>query len=401
MPGDLLRISDLTETTPVRIDFADGAYCLSVRDVLRWIAPEAPEHEAMRFLMTCRMARIDPFRQEAFLIPYDTKHGRKWSIVIGKAGYLRMAEENPNYDGHQSGIVIHHPDTGLEKEIEGSRIPDEWNVIGGWARVFRRDRKFPTYCSVGSEFYRETIPMWQTQTPTMYRKTALIHALEEAGLCFGYSGTYDRAEMPASDYLPPDDAPIQVSAKVAAEYEATPLPSLGSNMVGEIQALLDELGATPFEIRKMLARRGVSTIAELSEGDAQALLLILRTKVDEQNAGEVLLPDPGRNEASQREGVASAEETPAVDPGLAEGEWVDDGGEVHDKTEDKDPNEVDDDGPPDDPDADVDDGTHPVPPDDVVKDFGITSPEDDSDFPDAVRPPGGPAKPRRRKPAKA
>lgn len=390
MPGDLLRISDLDNSTPIKIDFQDGAISLSVNDVLRWLAPEAPPGEAMRFLLTCRLAGIDPFRHEAHLIPYDTKQGRRWTIVIDKSGWLRMAEGHPAYDGCQSGIILRDPKTGEHTEVEGAYVPPGVGVVGGWAKVFRKDRKIPVYSRIGSEYAKGNSPMWQSQMPTMYRKTALISALRESGLCFGYGGAYDRAEMPDSPYLsPPGERLERMTARVAAEYQNDPMPSLNCNLVAAIDSAIGDLEMSDYQVQVMLAKRGVSHITQLSEADANDILLKLRGLLDERDAGEIMLPDP---EATQQGGDTEADQLAdevAEDNGLADGEWVDDGGEVHRRSQPEIPEQVMDE-------MELE-STDPIMQrdEDVVRNFNIDTPEPD-DVNDVTRPATEPKKSRKK-----
>jgi phage recombination protein Bet len=309
--GELLRISDLTPTTPLRIDLPDGSISLCVEDILRWVAPPGcPQSEAMRFLLVCRLAQIDPFRKEAHLVKNESKKTGKvtWIIIIDKSGWLRMAERHPRYDGHQCGVIVRTKENKEDKnqvrivsEVDGAFVPPDHAVIGGWAKVYRKDRRFPTIAKVGNEYARDT-PIWSEQMPSMYEKTALVHALREAGVCFGYGGTYDRTEMPPMGSLPSvvtsgsarsidhDDGNL-IASRVAIAYQETPMPSLEPGLVTELELAIAEVGMSDYYRQVMLAKRHVQSITELSVADARDILFKLRQMIEEQHAGETILPD--------------------------------------------------------------------------------------------------------------
>jgi phage recombination protein Bet len=322
MPGDLLRISDLALDTPVKIDYADGSITISVNDILKWVAPNAPPHEAMRLLVMCRLCGLDPFRKEIHLIPFENKKKgiTEWMLVIDKSGWLRMAESNPQFDGHQSGIIIRDPETKEIVDIEGEYVPPGWGVVGGWAKVYRKDRKFPAVSRVGKEYVKGNNPMWETQMPMMYRKTGLVHSLREAGLCFGFGGLSDKSEVETATEIPDVDViDVAMSDRVIADYQSTPMPSLSPNIAKAIEAAIEVVGMDDYRRQVMLSKRGVSHLAELSDSQGLEILSKLNEKIDQMNVGQIMLPDKIEVEVF---------EEPTV---IADDEYIDEGGEVRKK----------------------------------------------------------------------
>ncbi len=287
---DLLRISTLTSDTAITIATSEDSISLSVKDVLKWLAPTAPPHEALRFLLVCRSARVNPFLGEAHLVPM----GDKWTVVIDKSGWLRRAEENPKYDGQESGIVVRRlggspkQAQGDAFDIVGSCLPPDHIVIGGWARVWRRDRKRPTTARVSLVEYGGGSPTWKRLTSTMLRKTALIHALRESGLCFGFSGAYDRDELPS--IIPQEDSG-PLPEEIEADYHATPMPSLSPHLAAELIRAIEEIGMTNEQVDSVLARRGVSNLVELTDQQAREIITKIRSYFTPKSDGQALLPD--------------------------------------------------------------------------------------------------------------
>lgn len=79
------------------------------------ICPLATDQETVIFLRTCQSLNLNQFANEIYLIKYSEKD--KAAIVI--ATYLKSAEANDNFNGHEAGIVLR--DSGGKLEFrEGS-----------------------------------------------------------------------------------------------------------------------------------------------------------------------------------------------------------------------------------------------------------------------------------------
>lgn len=293
MAGELVRMSEFSSSTPVRIPLGDGGTVeMSVNDVLRWLHPEAPPPAAFKFLVTCAAHAVNPMLGEAHLV----QMGGQWVTVVDKSGWIRKAEDRPEYDGFEAGITIQsmNPTTkvrGEPRDITGSSLPHSHVVSGGWAKVYRKDRSRPTEARVSMmEYRRENTPNWQKMPCTMIRKVALVHALRESGLVS--SGAYDSAEMP--DYAPavPDHYRGElVGESMAIEAEVIE-PVASADLVGKLHELRAAIGIPDQAWAAILAKRGVSSASELTDMQATAIINNLQRVLDNQRAGETLLPDP-------------------------------------------------------------------------------------------------------------
>lgn len=155
-------------------------------DVTKYICPLANPKEVAMFLKTAQSLQLNPFANEIYLIKYSLTD--KAAQVIAIDSYLKAAEANDQYDGHQAGIILKESAGKLE-EREGAFLLDEESdkLLGGWARVYRKDRSKPYFVSVHK---RECIKhrkdgtlteFWQeAKQPWMLRKVALSRALVEA-----------------------------------------------------------------------------------------------------------------------------------------------------------------------------------------------------------------------------
>ena len=103
-----------------------------------------------------------------------------------------MAERHPAFDGFEAGIVVYSE--GQIVDREGSILYDGETLLGGWAKVYRKDRTRPGYDEVKFDEYNTGKSMWAAKPATMIRKVALVHALREAfPSTFGL--LYDESEI--------------------------------------------------------------------------------------------------------------------------------------------------------------------------------------------------------------
>lgn len=159
---------------------------LSFQDVRKFICENATDAECKIFIETCRGNGLNPFLREAHLIKYDAKSAA--SIVVGKNAFTKRAEMHPQFDGYEAGLVVLV--NGKIEYREGSAVYEGEELLGGWAKVYRKDRTRPSFDEVNLNEYIQTktdkngnvVPnsMWASKPGTMIRKVALVHALREA-----------------------------------------------------------------------------------------------------------------------------------------------------------------------------------------------------------------------------
>ena len=103
-----------------------------------------------------------------------------------------MAERHPAYDGFEAGVIVLN-ESGVEYR-EGSIVYEDEELLGGWAKVYRKDRSRPNYEEVKLSEYNTGKSLWASKPATMIRKVALVHALREA-FPSTYGLTYDESEI--------------------------------------------------------------------------------------------------------------------------------------------------------------------------------------------------------------
>lgn len=177
-------------TTAVTIIKPDQqAITITASDVRNYLCPKASVQEITLFLKTCQTEALNPFAREIYLIKYDEKSPA--AIVISIDAFLKAAEMNDKYDGHEAGIILNKPQ-GLEfREGSFTLENEEGDLAGGWAKVYRTDKKRPFYSAVNIKEYQKFTTDWKTgerrpsrfwneMPATMIRKVALEHAFREA-----------------------------------------------------------------------------------------------------------------------------------------------------------------------------------------------------------------------------
>lgn len=178
------------------------------------------DQEVMMFLMLCRNAQLDPFRREAYLIKYGNASA---TIVIGKDTFTKRAEAHPDHRGMQAGVIVER--NGDLVEQVGSFVLDTDKILGGWAKVWKRERQEPYYITVSFEEYvgrkgnGEINSQWKAKPATMIRKVALVQALREAYPDV-LGGMYDTAEMSHVDGEKLPTEPVKDVTPQNAEQEA-------------------------------------------------------------------------------------------------------------------------------------------------------------------------------------
>lgn len=156
------------------------------------------------FTELCKVRKLNPFLREAYLIKY--KAGTPAQMVVGKDAILKRAVLNVNYDGMESGIIVQKEDGNIEERQGTFKLENE-NLVGGWARVFRKDWTHPTYASVSFDEVAQKKSdgnlnsNWSTKKATMIEKVAKVRALRET-FVEDLAGMYEAEEMQEDTIIP-------------------------------------------------------------------------------------------------------------------------------------------------------------------------------------------------------
>lgn len=133
------------------------------------------ESDLVQFISLCKFNQLNPFLNEAYLVKYGSNPA---SMIVSLGAYLKRADACPNYDGMQAGIIVMRDNKPIE--IEGCFRGDKDVLVGGWAKVYRSDKKFPSVSKVNLSEYDKKLALWNEKKSTMISKIAKVQALREA-----------------------------------------------------------------------------------------------------------------------------------------------------------------------------------------------------------------------------
>lgn len=202
---------------------ARDAIKLSVRIVQELIAvptksgKTCTERDAMRFMMMCQAKRMNPFEGDAFLIGFDSNAGPQFNMITAHQTYLKRAEVNPEFDGMTSGVIV--DEEGELKELEGDFHTSSQKVVGGWARVFFKNRKIPVLRRLRLERFKKSFGVWVDDPAGMICKCAEADALRSAFPTM-LGGLYMQQEIDAGSAIDIPHIPEAARRIVDAEETA-------------------------------------------------------------------------------------------------------------------------------------------------------------------------------------
>ncbi len=142
---------------------------------------ELTDSEYKFFVELCKVRQLNPFLKEAYPIKFGNQPAQ---IVVGKDAILKRAINHPQYDGREQGVIVLNLKGEVEERKGTFRLADE-KLVGGWAKVYRKDWEHPTYISVSFDEVAQTKrdgelnSNWATKGATMVEKVALVRALRE------------------------------------------------------------------------------------------------------------------------------------------------------------------------------------------------------------------------------
>jgi phage recombination protein Bet len=154
---------------------------LTFDDIRNFLCPSASDKDTYMFLKLCQARNLNPFCNEAFLIPYkDNKTGEiKCSMVVGKEAFMRKAEANLQYRGFKAGIIVSRGEELIYREGTFQRKGDV--LEGGWCEVYRVDRDQPIRSEVSLAEYDQGHGLWNHgKKATMIRKVSVLQSHREA-----------------------------------------------------------------------------------------------------------------------------------------------------------------------------------------------------------------------------
>lgn len=143
------------------------------------------DEQCVKFMLLNRARQLNPFEADSFMIPFwDSKsNGPQWSLITAHNAFLKRAEVHPQYEGMESGVLIEVE--GEVRELQGDFVPDTLDgekvkLVGGWAKVFRKDRKTPMYKRAKLSTWQKNFGHWLTDPAGQIVKIAEADSLRSS-----------------------------------------------------------------------------------------------------------------------------------------------------------------------------------------------------------------------------
>lgn len=193
------RIENIQQVPTKQIDFKSTEMINTLKNT---VASGLNEYEFLMFVEHCKATGLNPFKKEVWAIktkPYKNKNGEtvegKVQIMTGIGGFHRIANDKAEYDGFETGLI----------DINGGFVPQSYpklDFIGGWCRVYRKDRRIPIegvamleeYDKSKTENYYPDKGIWRIMKRAMIQKCAESIALRKA-FPQELNGLYTQEEM--------------------------------------------------------------------------------------------------------------------------------------------------------------------------------------------------------------
>ena len=140
---------------------------------------DVTDQELVQFISVCKFNKLNPFLNEAYLIKFKSARGDgNAQMIVSKEALFKRAEACEQYDGIEAGIIVLRGDNVVE--LEGCFRQAKDVLLGGWAKVYRKDRRMPTVSKVNLSEYDKGNSIWNEKKATMICKIAKVQALREA-----------------------------------------------------------------------------------------------------------------------------------------------------------------------------------------------------------------------------
>jgi phage recombination protein Bet len=249
------ELTTVNNSIAARLDDAD-----MVRTLRETVCKGATEAQFRMFAEICKSTGLNPFLKEIWFVPGV-------GVMAGRDGYLRVANEHPQFDG-------------METLIE--RGPDN-KPLKATCRVYRKDRSHPITCEAYYNEYRKGSSVWQTYPSAMIGKVAEVMALKRS---FSINGVVSEEEIGEQEPRGSREAQEDVAAAKIAELEARkaalvvheavpaePAPPVLGGPESETPAAPSKRkpkAPTPFNVLEAFAEQKSNMCAEMGKEQGEA-----------------------------------------------------------------------------------------------------------------------------------
>lgn len=172
-----------------------------IQTIKQTVAKGASDAQLRMFLEVCRSTGLDPFLKEIYFV------AEKGLIIAARDGYLRVANENPQFDGMQTTV-----------ERDQNKVP-----IKATCSVWRKDRTHAITCEAYYSEYKKPGQVWSQYPSAMISKVAEVLALKRS---FAINGVVTEEEMGSSDVGGSAVVSGEVQQKLTVVAKAQPVTQI-------------------------------------------------------------------------------------------------------------------------------------------------------------------------------
>lgn len=289
------------ELAPVEYKTESGnAITLSPDDVKTYLTKgngHVTDSELLIYMQQCKNYKLDPFAHDVHLVKYSDDQPA--TVIIGKDAFQKRADNNPQYDGMESGVV--YVSNGELKRRKGALVVPGDALVGAWAIVYRKDREHPTHVEVSLSEYDTGKSNWKRMPATMIVKVAKAQALREAFPNL-FSGLYDESEIAdASDNRGRQRRDQPANAEVL-DISAPPTPGKQQEFGSKLRELKD-MGLSVASVKSWCKEEYGHDIEELNDSEIDdAMEYIDQIMKEAVVEGQTVDIDAGEGSATVDEG---------------------------------------------------------------------------------------------------
>lgn len=165
-----------------------------VNQIKKLFCKDLTKEEFEIFIEIAKVTKLNPFLREIWAVKYGNNPAQ---IFIGRDGYRKSAQSDPNYDYHHVDAVYNndefHYDFDSAKLHHKHDFKNKGELIGAYCLVKRRNSTKPIYVYVELDEYDKKQSVWKEKKSTMIKKVAEAQCFRMAFQEL-FAGTYDESE---------------------------------------------------------------------------------------------------------------------------------------------------------------------------------------------------------------
>jgi len=174
------------------------------------------QYDIWHFLAVCKASKLNPFVGDAILQGYDSEQGPTFSVITTIQALQKRAESHPQYDGMEAGVTVERNGEVIRRE--GALVLPGENLIGGWCRIYRKDRRHPDFVEVSFSSRNRGNRVWKSDPGGMIVKCAKAAAIRQA-FPFVAGQLYIEDEMPQESQPQPQQEAEGAVARLEQRIE--------------------------------------------------------------------------------------------------------------------------------------------------------------------------------------